>query len=418
MKNNVNYIVKQNLCTSCGICAGVCSKKCITFKYGKERNTPVVDDEKCVQCGLCYNVCPGKGIKLCATGKELFQKDESVKWNKYCGFWKESFTGHSSDEFIRFHSASGGLVTSFLLYLLKKKIIDGALVVKFKKDAPFVSEPFIATTEEEILSSKGSKYLVGSYDRVIENLKSFDGKLVVVGLPCQIQAIRNYASYNKKIREKIVGCFSIYCSLNKTKLSMDYYLYRYGVNRDNVKYFSFRDDGCLGFMKFENEKGEVIKKIPYESYWMGSHSFFVNSRCMVCSDHFGELADISFGDINIPPYNEDNIGINSVITRSSYWNSLLLDCMKDGFIVLNSVSIDKILESQKYSKFHKKGCGILANFKIRKLMGFVNPEYDVDFEGTLSLRKIVGEFAKLIMRWIGRNPSLWWIVKALDKNKE
>ena len=159
---NVDCVVKQSLCTSCGICVGACPRKCISFEYGKKRNVPVVDKEKCNQCGLCYRVCPGKGIELCAKGKELFGQEENVNWNKYCGYWKNSYVGHASDESVRFHSASGGMITSFLLYLLKKKIIDGALVVRYKENEPFTPEPFIATTEKDLLSSKGSKYLVCS----------------------------------------------------------------------------------------------------------------------------------------------------------------------------------------------------------------------------------------------------------------
>jgi coenzyme F420 hydrogenase subunit beta len=415
---NVDCVVKQSLCTSCGICAGACPRKCISFEYGKKRNVPVVDKEKCNQCGLCYRVCPGKGIELCAKGKDLFGQEENVNWNKYCGYWKNSYVGHASDESVRFHSASGGMITSFLLYLLKKKIIDGALVVRYKENEPFTPEPFIATTEKDLLSSKGSKYLVCSYDKVIDDLKKFEGKLVVVGLPCQIQGLRNFFASNKKVRDKIVGCFSIYCSLNKIKQSMDYYLYRYGVKREDVKYFSFRDDGCLGFMKFVNGNGETIKRVPYESFWMGSHSFFVNDRCMVCADHFGELADISFGDINIAPYNEDKIGINSLVTRSSYWDALLHKCQKDGWIEITPVPIDDVLASQKYAKFHKKGSGILANFRIRKFMRKANPKYDVEFEGCASIKKIVVEFTKVVMRKIGSMPFLWWLVKLCDRNKD
>lgn len=79
MKENVSKVVKDGLCTSCGICAGACHKDCITFHYGKERNTPRVDDQKCVNCGLCYNVCPGKGIELNNWGKRLFGEVPEIK---------------------------------------------------------------------------------------------------------------------------------------------------------------------------------------------------------------------------------------------------------------------------------------------------------------------------------------------------
>lgn len=414
MKDNVGKIVSNGLCTSCGVCNGICPHSSIAFHYGKERNTPVVDKASCVNCGLCYDVCPGKGIELVAKGHELFGNQTDVEYNKYCGYQLASYTGHSSNEDIRYHSASGGMVTSFLIYLLDKKIVDGALVVRYSESNPFEPEPFIATTKEEVLASRGSKYLVLSYDKVINDIKAFSGKLVVVGLPCQIQGLRNFAEKNKKVRETILGYFSIYCSLNKTKHSMDYYLEKYQIKRDDVGYFSFRDDGCLGYMKFADKEGNVIKKIPYLSFWFGTHSFFQNRRCTLCADHFGELSDISFGDINIAPYNEDKIGISSLVVRSSYWDSILEQANNDGAIVLNSCLLDDVISSQGYSKVFKKGAGIQSYLVVRRLFGKKNPVYDIEFEGKPSIKNYIGVFVKYFMLWIGSHRSMWFVIKKLD----
>lgn len=416
MKDNVGKIVRNGLCTSCGVCNGICPHGSIEFHYGKERNTPVVNKATCVNCGLCYDVCPGKGIKLVAKGIKLFGNQNEAEYNKYCGYHLASYTGHSCNEDIRYHSASGGVVTSFLIYLLEKKIIDGALVVRYSKSDPFEPEPFIATTKEEILASRGSKYLVISYDKVINDIKNFVGKLIVVGLPCQIQGLRNLAEKNKKVKKTVIGYFCIYCSLNKTKHSMDYYLEKYRIKRDDVGYFSFRDDGCLGYMKFADKKGEVIKKIPYLSFWFGTHSFFQNRRCALCADHFGELADISFGDINIAPYNEDKIGISSLIVRSTYWNNILKQAKNDNSIVLAPCPVDDVNHSQGYSKVYKKGTGIKSYLNIRRMLGKTNPKYDIEFEGKPSLIDYVGVFLKYFMLWIGSHRNMWFIVKKLDKS--
>ena len=416
IKMNVNSIVKDGLCTSCGVCKGICAKHSISFEYGKERNVPVLDKQSCINCGLCYEVCPGKGVELKGKGEKLFGEENNALYNRYCGYFLGTYIGHSANEDIRFHSASGGMVTSFLIFLLERKIIDGAAVVGFKKDNPFEPEPFIATTKDEILRSRGSKYLVLSYDKVINEIKSFHGRLVVVGLPCQIQGIRNIAEKNKHIRDHVIGYFSIYCSLNKTKHSMDYYIDKYKIKKDDVRYFSFRDDGCLGYMKYISKNGDVIKKIPYLSFWFGSHSFFQNKRCLLCADHFGELADISFGDINIEPFNEDKIGINSIVSRSKYWDSLLNHCHRDGRIVLNNCNIEQVLKSQEYAKLHKKGIGIQAFFNYRKVFGKTNPEYDIDFEGKPSLKSYVGVFFKYLMIRVGSHKLCWPIIKALDKS--
>lgn len=415
-KPNVGQIVKGGLCTSCGVCKGICAKHSITFDYGIERNVPVVDKQSCINCGLCYEVCPGKGVALNAKGEKLFGKEDKAQFNRYCGYYLASYTGHSADDDIRFHSASGGMVTSFLFFLLEKKIIDGAVVVGFKKDNPFEPELFIATTKDEILRSRSSKYLVLSYDKVIDEIESFHGKLAVVGLPCQIQGLRNLAEKNKHVREHVIGYFSIYCSLNKTKHSMNYYLDKYKINKDEVGYFSFRDDGCLGYMKYVSKDGNLIKKIPYLSFWFGSHSFFQNKRCLLCADHFGELADISFGDINIEPYNEDKIGISSFVVRSNQWNDLLKEACEAGYLEIADCPLEDVNRSQGYSKSFKKGVGIQTYMNWRRFFGRDIPKYDIEFDGKPSIVNYIGAAIKEVMLWVGSHHSFWFIIKFLDRS--
>lgn len=412
---SVATVVNDGLCTSCGICGGCCNKNAISFKYGRERNIPQVDASKCVNCGLCYDVCPGKGIELNTISKNIFGNELGIQTDPYAGHYLSVYVGHSTDGNIRYHSATGGMVTQFLIYLLRQKIIDGAVVVRYKN--VFEPDPFIATTEEEIWESRSSKYVVVSMDRVADKIaRSGKRRLVVVGLPCHIQGWRQLAKKNKRVRESIVGYFAIYCSLNKTKHSLDYYPIRYKVDKNKVGSFSFRDDGCMGFMKFSDKQGNVLKKIPYLSYWFGTHSFFANPRCSLCIDQLGELADISFGDIHIEPYSQDKIGTNSIITRSTYWDKVLNNCMQDGFVELNEIPIRILVESQGYVKQFKKGAGVKANFILRRLLGKSTPIYDYSYSGPVGIKCLIIELCKSVMREIGTHKSLWPAIKMLDRN--
>lgn len=417
--NTVDLVVKEGLCTSCGICRGACSRNAISFEYGKERNIPIVDKSQCSNCGLCYRVCPGKGLPIMKMSDDLFSGISNIKRDPFVGYYLNTYTGHSKDDELRLHSATGGMVSQFLIYLLEKDIIDGAVVVRFNKDNPFEPEPFIARTTEDILSSKSSKYVVISMDKVaVEISKSPRQRLVVVGLPCHIQGWRQLALCNKKVRDTIVGYFAIYCSVNKTKHSIDFYNYRYKIDTADVGRFAFRDDGCMGYMKYCHTNGSTIKKIPYKHFWFGSHSFLSNPRCMLCIDQLGELADISFGDIHVEPYSSDTIGTNSIITRTRSWHDLLLKCREDGFIHLEDVDIEALNRSQIYTKTFKKGAGVKTNFLLRKMVGRSNPEYDFENVSHIGLKNIVTELLKIMMRTVGRHRSLWFIVKAFDFHKD
>lgn len=420
MKNKrVDSVVDRGLCTSCGICAGACHKGSIAFHYGKERNIPVINDDTCVSCAACYDVCPGKGLLVNELSGSIFSNESGIKKNDYAGFYSHAYVGHSTDENIRFHSATGGMVSQFLMWLLQKGVIEGAVVVRYNHDNPMLPEPFIAKTKDEIWEARSSKYVVLSMDRVAKEIaESRHKKLVVVGLPCQIQGWRMLAKKNKNVRDSIIGFFSIYCSINKTKASMDYYPKRYHVDTREVGRFSFRDDGCLGFMKFENKQGEVMKKIPYHSFWFGTHSFFINPRCLMCIDQLGELADLSFGDIHIEPYSNDKIGTNSIIARSENWNRLLVQCKSDGAIALDEVQIESVIRSQSYVKIYKKGAGAKAYMIIRRWLGKAVPLYDYEYKGKIGLSCFISSFIKSMMVKVGKYPQLWYIIKMFDKHKE
>jgi coenzyme F420 hydrogenase subunit beta len=418
-RDTVEKVVNSGLCTSCGICAGSCNINCISFNYGKERNIPVIDKNSCVLCGLCYDVCPGKGIELNKLSEELFAKESSIKKNTYAGHFLHAYVGHSNDENIRLHCATGGMVTQFLIWLLERGVIDGAVVVRFKKGNPLEPEPIIATTKEELWESRSSKYIVLSHDSVAKEVANGNYRnLVVVGLPCQIQGWRQLAKRNRRVRDAIKGFFSIYCSINKTKLTIPYYLQHYKIDAEKIGRFAFRDDGCMGFMKFEDLDGKVIRKIPYGDYWFGTHAFFTNPRCLMCVDQLGELADISFGDIHIKPYSDDTIGTNSIITRNSYWDGLLSDCRANNTITLDEIPIETLVSSQVYVKRYKKGAGGNAYMRIKKTLGKEIPTYDYCYSGGVSIKYYILALCQMIMYKVGKMKSLWWLIRIMDRNNK
>lgn len=410
MKKNVGKVVDAGLCMGCGICQDACAKKCIKIHHGIDVNHPVIDQSKCNECGLCLKTCAGKGINIDAISKNMF-KDKSKGKDKYIGFYDKCFSGYSTNYDIRYHSASGGCLSQFLIYLLDKGYIDGAVVVGFEKNTPMTPHTYIARSKEEVLASRSSKYCVTSYEGILTEIKRKGGKYVVVGLPCHIQSFRKYSDIFKKVREQIIGYFAIYCSSNRTMRSQDFLLYRYGVNRKEVARFAYRDNGCLGEMVFEDICGKVLKVVPYQNFWIGMHGFFNVPRCGTCIDHFGELADVCFGDIHIGDYINDHVGVNSLISRSSDWTSLLMNAMQEGYLHLDEIPYTLVKDSQGYAMRQKKGAGVTATFKLRKLLGKKNPEYDQSFVVPDVGIKDIGKAAiKCGMRWIGKQKWLWPII--------
>lgn len=411
-KNNISFVVKNSLCLGCGVCQDICPRNCIQIHHGIDVNTPSVDNSKCVECGLCLKVCCGKGIELGKKSSILFA---GSPYDNKLGYYHRCYTGYSANQEWRYHATSGGCLSTFLIYLLSHKIINGAVVVGYNIYNPMQPYPIIARTAKEIYACRGSKYCVVSVEGICKQVIENDGKYVVVGLPCHIQAYRNFAEINKKFRESVIGYFAIYCSSNKTTRSQKYILEKYGINKDNVKYFSYRDEGCLGKMNFRNEDLIPLKRVSYEDYWIGMRGFFNVPRCSLCIDHYGELADMSFGDMHVGYYAKDHVGVNSIISRSEYWSSKLGEAAKNGWLKLKQVSAADINSSQGYGMRQKKGAGVAAAFRLRKMMGMRCPEYDVPLLAEASMKDVAKDAVKGVMRWMGRHEFCWPIIKRLHR---
>lgn len=187
--NNINITHKADLCTGCGICEGACPTGAISTIVEKGNFRPAVNKEKCTYCGRCIKACPGLGVDLVRLADKY--QSETTYHDKMVGRYEKCFTGYSNDFEVRFHSASGGMVSQFLIWLLENKKIDGAVVTRFDQDSPLLVKTFIATTREDIISARSSKYAPVTLNRVAQDIKAASGsRYVIVGLPCHIQGLR------------------------------------------------------------------------------------------------------------------------------------------------------------------------------------------------------------------------------------
>ena len=57
-------------------------------------------------------------------------------------------------------------------------------------EKPWLTEPFIATTKEEVLEAAQYKYILTSVNEILEQVAAFKGSLAYVGVPGQVQSIR------------------------------------------------------------------------------------------------------------------------------------------------------------------------------------------------------------------------------------
>lgn len=430
--SNISYTLHHNLCLGCGICQSACPSKAIDIVVKQGRFIPHVDNTRCKNskgCHRCSDVCPGLGIDLKHIAQEQFSESDT-KEDRLAGRYLKCFTGYSNDYDIRYHCASGGMVSQFLIFLLEKGYIDGAVVTTFDSENELLVRSYIAHNREEVLQAKSSKYAPVSLHGMAQAIKQEKGtKYVIVGLPCHIQGFRKLEAIDRKFREKIAGYFAIYCSSGRTFYLTEHVFKERGIHKENLTYFAYRDEGCLGSLVAKQRRNirvtnssskislsdeEEVYKEKYQSYYHPLRSFFIPRRCLFCIDHYGELGDVCFGDIHIKPYIDDKIGINSLVVRKQQWLNLLKEAQSEGFITLDEILVDTLNASQRMAG-KKKGRNERF-IVLNKRLGRVMPEYDVPLPNKIGVKTGLDYLQNRFQQFLGRHKNLWWLVSKLKKD--
>jgi len=308
-KLNVTKTRDLDLCVSCEICSAVCPKGAIAMEYRFGQFLPKIDDEKCTECGLCLELCPG--IDIDPSGLRY----KSISNDMFAGHCLESYTAYSNDSEIRRISASGGLITSLVVELIKRKEFDAAFVLDFYK---FDGKParLKATAEiDEILNAAKSKYVPASIYEVIRILKEGDGRrYIIVGTPCQIYGIKKFEKY--RISEEGLLFLGLFCEKTLNFNAIRYFEDTYGKPNEKLIKFGFKTKegyGWPGNSKLCFDSGREL--IVDRAVRMQLKRFFQLNRCLFCLDNLNRMADISFGDCYIEGKSDFN-GKSSVIIRT------------------------------------------------------------------------------------------------------
>ncbi len=313
----VEEVQKPGLCHHCGGCLAFCT----AINYGAlemdENGMPFLGDvEKCVECGLCYSICP-----------EISELDDEIRqnthWREPMGCILETRVAHAINPDIRRNATDGGVVTALLLYLFEHGRIDGAIVTK--PSGKLEREPWLAITRDEIAASAGfyfdashgmKRFLNGYsiYTPPTQKLKPMLGqglqKVALVGMPCQITAVRKIEALGVLPADSIRYCLGLFCSgafycgpEQQSQLAEIG-----GFDWADVKKYNIRETFWVHL------KNGATQSIPLERL-----DFMKRPACRFCADYSAEFADISCGGIGAPR------GQTSVLIRNQKGRGLFKD---------------------------------------------------------------------------------------------
>jgi coenzyme F420-reducing hydrogenase beta subunit/polysaccharide pyruvyl transferase WcaK-like protein len=367
-------------------------------------------------------------IKKIATerpGKfKLGKYNDSTK-EYYLGEFEETHIGYSNNEDIRKGAASGGMISSILVHMLENNEIDGALVTKTDtKDGKLGYKTFIATTKEEILSARTSVYYDVPILSKIPDIKKFDGRVAVVGLPCQISNLKRMTNNDEALNKKIAFTIGMFCGhISKSTLIKDV-LKKKGIKEEDIAEFKFRKGHWRGRTYIKMKDGRVIR-FPFSEYSTYQNLYFDSAdRCIACNDHTAEQADISCGDVWDFKYKKLGIKHNAIIVRSKKAKNVIDKMVKNKEVNLEKVHPEKIFRAQNRSLISHKH--IKARAVLSKILLDKEIKYDKKIEKArwndylaalltiIHIRLAQNKVGRKIIFLIPR--KVWYLYMALTKS--
>ncbi|MHA1330922.1 MAG: Coenzyme F420 hydrogenase/dehydrogenase, beta subunit C-terminal domain [Candidatus Hodarchaeales archaeon] len=302
-------VIDTGLCSACGACVASCSENALEMREDRPRLVG-----KCTACGVCVHQCP----KTKTTVPQLL------------GTFIDVFRARSLLPEVK--GQDGGVVTSLLIYLIREKLVDGAVITAKDPDNPWKPKPIIATTEEEILSSSGSIYSQSqAVGKLLEAIKSGMNSIAFVGCPCNIDAVN-------KMQKSPYGLVRLFMRSTVLKIGlfcMDAFSYprlRHFVENENkipiesIKKMTI-SEGKFHFIK---EDGEVISHSVHDMDHLRA------SSCYYCIDFTSENADISIGSVGSPENH------NTILVRTGLGLEILQDAADNGYLELTPISVKNI----------------------------------------------------------------------------
>lgn len=311
--NCLSTVCKEN-CSACKLCADVCPVDAISVIVDIKRSQAYIDQEKCIKCNLCHTLCPQTN---------LLQLTSPIEW----------YQGWARNDKIRKMGSSGGVATEISRAFIE---YGGVVCTCHFQNGTFGFDFF--ESFEELKNASGSKYIksdpTGIYKQLDKKL-SEGKKVLMIGLPCQIAAARNYVQKNK-----LEGFYSVdlICHGTPSPEVLKLFLRENGIDLIGINRIQFRDKIKFGL---KCNCRDVVEGYTDEYTCAFLDALIYTENCYHCRyARLERVADITLGDSwGSELSEEEKKGISLILCQSEKGKELLTIASID----LKSVDLKKAI---------------------------------------------------------------------------
>jgi coenzyme F420 hydrogenase subunit beta len=274
---------------------------------------------KCTACGACYQACPRSEHNNSDLEKNAMCRSRNAE--ELIGVVKGAYAVKSTSSEILTHAQDGGAVTSILLNQLNSGV-GGAVVAGLGKEKTWQPIPMLAETQQHIIECAGTKYTSASMLLgLVEAEKKGMKRVVFVGTPCQVHAVRRREQIDQK--EKLdVLTIGLFCMETFDYYQLLQYLKEQEVDPEKVTKFEIKSGKFIAKKGTEPPFEVKIKRIKDLS----------RLCCRTCQDYTSELADLSIGNVGSPN------GWSTVLVRTDKGEKALRSAEKAGLIEIKPLT--------------------------------------------------------------------------------
>lgn len=314
-------------CTGCLACVAACPKGAISLEEGSLGfRYPKIHSEKCVECKKC--------MKSCHVISKV-EKNSSLQTYRY----------QSSDE-LRMQSSSGGFIPLLIQNCYSKGYYISGVI--FNQD--FLGATYVVTRSEDlILKMRKSKYIEADTGEVFEQIKNLlnEGeKVLFVGLPCHVAALKAFLGGKTSSNLLTVD---LICHGNASPLyyeeSLKSFCEKYGKSVEQIKEIDFRpkpeSPGKKQFKICFQDTSVQVSLMEFPYYYGFSQRYILRESCYNCN-YFSlqRCADITAGDST---FSDSDLGESIVVANTEAGLNVIN--------TLNSGNDFKVLTETEYQVF-------------------------------------------------------------------
>ena len=322
-KHLYEEIVATEICCGCSACIVACPHKVLELQDWD----PVQTDSRspfdnCVHgeegCSLCAMACLRLHPTLDKIEDGLF--GQRRKESQPEGQYRSKTLARATDERILARGQDGGVVTAILAWALDQGELDGAVVAAPSDSVPWLDEPKLVRTSEELIATAGSRYTYCATPLGLKKAAEAKCKNVaLVGVSCESTAVRQLAAEGiKRWVRPVKLVIGLMCceTFDYDAFMVGKVEHAMGIPLTDITKVNVKGKVIVSLRDREDVIIPLKDARPYANEW-----------CHHCPDFAAEHADLSCGGLGME-------GWTMVLARTEHGEDVLTRAVAAGVIEL------------------------------------------------------------------------------------